>query len=529
MKALTPQNAPHLPAQTPAPRKPIKPLVSLRAHKNVALILFALFALLGLPLAWIKGTPIYYTEASVYVAPRFIKNLTEDVEQQFQSNSQYRQYVEQQVRTIPRYDILQAAIKQIDSVYIKQHLIAETEQRTIYNLAGMLQLKPVLDTYLITIGIESARPEGLSNIVNTVVNTYLEKQRVEEFYASDERITNLQQERERLLKIVDDLVEKRIEIAQEIGVTAFNESFVNPFDKILGTNREALNVARQRRIEAEANLASVDKTQRKEGNLALQAQARDRVDMDSGLNSLKQNLFDRRSRLLEKISGLGPNHPGRIAIQREINEIETEFNRATNELNQSHQETLIEQYRAAVYETRRIENELEKDLEEQAQKAKWFAKGYQEALSLGNSIEKERGRLLTIEERVDFLALESKAPGFVRLASLAPSPELPVRGGRKKMYLIILFAGVALSLVVPTAIDMLDPRIHTPIDVASTLGISTMGWIIERSNQMATDFSQDQLKRLVANMDRDRRTHQTKSFLITSVKPGGWGDENRPN
>jgi len=87
----------------------IKPLVSLRAHPRAALGVALAVLALGLPVAWLKGAPKYHTEATVQVAPRYMKNLRDDQEVVFESNSQYRQFVEQQVETVRRYDILQRA------------------------------------------------------------------------------------------------------------------------------------------------------------------------------------------------------------------------------------------------------------------------------------------------------------------------------------------------------------------------------------------------------------------------------------
>lgn len=89
----------------------IKPWVSLRAHPRLAAAVLLLVLLLGIPFAWFKDTPQYVATATLYVSPRFIKNLKDDQELDFQSNSQYRQYVEQQVNSLRRHDVLASALK----------------------------------------------------------------------------------------------------------------------------------------------------------------------------------------------------------------------------------------------------------------------------------------------------------------------------------------------------------------------------------------------------------------------------------
>ena len=57
------------------PSKGIKPIVSLRAHTRLAVIIFCVIMLLGVPVAIIKGKPVYLTTATVQVAPTYMKNI----------------------------------------------------------------------------------------------------------------------------------------------------------------------------------------------------------------------------------------------------------------------------------------------------------------------------------------------------------------------------------------------------------------------------------------------------------------------
>jgi uncharacterized protein involved in exopolysaccharide biosynthesis len=92
------------------PGRGIKPLDSLLNHTRLVILTFVLVVLVGLPVVWVKGVSTYQATATIQVAPRYMKNLKDDNELDFQSNSQYRQFVEQQTKTINRYDILQKAL-----------------------------------------------------------------------------------------------------------------------------------------------------------------------------------------------------------------------------------------------------------------------------------------------------------------------------------------------------------------------------------------------------------------------------------
>jgi len=93
----------------PAPAPPLPPsgafmpLVSLRERKWLALAIVLMVAAVGAPLTWYKAPGYAYeVNAAIYVAPRFAKVLKSDQELEFQSNTQYLQYVEQQVRNLNR-------------------------------------------------------------------------------------------------------------------------------------------------------------------------------------------------------------------------------------------------------------------------------------------------------------------------------------------------------------------------------------------------------------------------------------------
>jgi polysaccharide biosynthesis transport protein len=511
----------------PAPAEPrsvpgrgIKPLVSLRAHRRLALSVMLLVALVGLPVAWIKGQAIYQSTAVLHVSPRFLSNLQQDQEFELQSNSQYREFVQHQVRTINRYEIVRDALQNLGERRFLWQRPEEGERRAVERLQAALQIQSVPDTYLITVSLEEVKPDGLAEIVNAVVETYLKQEKEEEFYASDQRLANLTTERTRLLGEIQTLSAQRTELVQELGATTFTPNNPSPYDQLLVSSKEALATARRRRIEAEAQLAAFDPAQ-KNGEKALDAAAQDLMAKDTGLSTLKANLYKRRGELLSQISGLAPDHVGRKAAERESQEIDTELNRVSKELFDSFRTLLLEQRKTAVRETRRTEQDLDAEVEKTSANATWYATRYGKALAVDIDIDHLRKRLDAIEDRVSFISLEKQAPGFVRLVSPARPPEIPVKGGRKKFFALFVVAAVCLGLAAPVAVDFLDPRIHAADELDNLLGFAPMGWLPDRTDPRTQPFVHDQLLRLAGNLDRERRTHGTRMFVFSAVRPGG--------
>src|SRR5262249_20128437 len=151
-----------------------------------------------------------------------------------------------------------------------------------------------------TVGLEGRNREGLDEIVNAVVESYLEKQKKEEFYEVDKRIESLQEERKKAIQEINEKSDQKTAISREIGVTSFGEGFLNPYDTLLIKANEALNAARRQRIDAEAQLNSYTQTQKTGDKSAVDAFAQQMVDADAGITSLKANLNIRRSQLMAK-------------------------------------------------------------------------------------------------------------------------------------------------------------------------------------------------------------------------------------
>lgn len=497
----------------------VKPLASLKKHWLLALLLTILISSLGVPATLKLGKTSYSSQAVVYVSPRFVRNLQDDQEHELQSNQQYREFVQQQVRTINRYDIVEEALNKLGERAATWRLTGETPRRAVERLQGALNISPVPDTYQISVSLEGEQRDMLADIVNSVVNTYLEKAKQEEFYASDDRAGSLRAEREKVAREIEDKIARRTLFAQQLGVTTFNESSQNPYDQLLVSGKEALANSSRERIAAEAQLAAID-PKTPEGKRTLGALAQDLVAKDPGLNSLKASVNQKRSELFAKISGLSAEHPGRKAAEQELNELEAEVKESTERLTASFEAMIYEQRRSETERARKVEQDLATQVKAESAKAQDFSMGYQQALSLGSDIDRARKRLDEIDDRLDFLGLEKNAPGFVRLFSAAQRPEAPFTGGKKKYLVIFVLAGLILGLVAPVVVDLLDPRLKSARDLEKLLGFPPVAWILERRDEATKTLAEDQLLRLAAGLDRDRRSQATQIVVLTSVKSG---------
>ena len=519
----SPGTAPAPTEGQPAPASgAFMPVASLRRHWRLSLAVVVLVAGVGMTAAWFKGNKfVYSATATLYVAPRFVNILQDSKDLEVSSYQQFRQFIEQQALTVGRYDILLEALRRLGEKRGVWQAADESDRRAAERLQAALKVVAVKDSYLITVSLESSVKDGLDEIVNAVVETFIEKVKDEEFFHGRKlREAELGKRRGEVVKQLAERSARRTEIAQTLGVTTFSDTSANPFDQLLIDAQTALAQAQRERIAAASSLAVFEDER---GNLkreALDAAAFDFVSKDATLNTLKGNVNLRRTKLLEEISGLDEAHPLKKKIDRELKEVDEELVRGTEELNRQVGKALLEQRKNELAKALRFEQDLGRQIETHRQKAAWFATLYNEALSLGEEIQRLRKQIDAIDNRLDYFDVESKAPGFIRSESLARPPETPVSGGRKKPMGMAFGAALLLGLIVPLGLDMGDRRIKTANQAHKILGYPPLAALLEPSEALAVRrVAADQKRRLAIALEREHRQRGTRLILLTSVRP----------
>lgn len=508
------------------PGRGLKFLDSLRRHPRAVIVVFLAVLVLGIPVALIMGVPMYSTGATVQVSPRFMKTLRDDIELEFQSNTQYLQFIQQQIRTLTRHDVLESALRQLDARFAGQvhpwRLEGESERRSIYRLQRGLRAFHVRDSYLIQVMLDSPQAEGIEDVVNAVVEAYLTVARGEHIFGADQRVEQLEQREAGLLASIEQLTAERTLIAQTLGVTAFNPNDINPFDRQMQKLLEEHTDARTRRIEADTGLAAF--LAQGETDMAMRSIS-ESILSDPGLNSLKASLNQRRATLLTAISGLAKNHPARLDANDELASIETEIATRERALRAQLAEAIEKRYRNAAEQAQVIEAALARTIDEVSLRSREYAERFNLAVGLNNHIQLQWNELDRVRDRLNFFEAEEASPGFVRLVTPAMSPLYPTGTGKRKLLILVLMAAGGLALLMPILIDLFDRRIRTANEAHRLLGFAPMGWVIDHtglaSSEPTAAFVDEQLRRIAAALIRDRDRHGTRSLAFTSVKPGG--------
>ena len=446
-----------------------------------------------------------------------MRNLREDQELDFQSNTQYRQFVEHQRKSIGRYDVLRDALASLGERRNLWQLPEETERKAVERLRERLVVASIPDTYLLRVSLEGSKAVGLSEVVNAVCATFIGRMKTEQIYGSDERTKNLRDREEELLTVIAAKGARRSEIAQQLSLTTFNEGTPNPFDRLVADLRAKLSDARQRRMDADAALSAF--RARGDTNVSLRS-VQDVVLNDPGLNSLKGALSTRRAALLVQKSGLKSDHPGAVAADRELAEIELELKAQSGRLEGGVRGNLLARLQGTADQAGTVERGLHEELSQLEAQATGFARLFQDAMALTADLNQARAEMDKVRERVNYLGVESTSFGFLRLVNPALTPDSPFGPGRKKLLLMVLLAALAIALLTPMARDLLDRRVHTVNDAQRLMGIAPAGWQVERSDTASQVFGDEQLRRMAAALIRSRDARQQRIFGFTGCKPG---------
>lgn len=504
----------------------INVLKSFLRHKRVAFFSVLLVVGLAEPILYVRSVrPVFRSESLLVVAPVMLKNVIEDRQYEV---PRFDELVNEQIALVLREEVALDALSKLQGEAENGLWLRPGENRrdAAARLSAALLVKRVPDSTYLSIAMESSEPQGLAPVVNAVTDAYLLRVKGRGFYGQEVREETLHQRRSELQEEIRKKTDQLSLWAKDLGV------FEKPSEGG-GTTADGkiLADARARLAETESRLGSVKIRSEVLRQADLTAEARDLSAKDPDLVSLKAVLLPRKNELKSKALGLTAEHQGRREIVRLISEIDQDLEKSEKAaLERARIELALKREQKLKDDQQLAESEMEaarifeKTLGEQnaakAEKVAKFNSLYYEAATVRADVERLNRQLGALEDRLDAMRLEAQTPGFVTLVSAARQPDKPIH--RPMATLIVAFIGVAifLAFAIPTALDVLDHRILSPVDVEPVIDARPLGWVLERSTR-SEKFVDDQLRRIALSLERQRRIHQRGQIAVISLRPGG--------
>jgi polysaccharide biosynthesis transport protein len=504
------------------------PLASLRLHPWLALLTGSLLLIAGLAAALIFGQHEYETDAQVEVSPTFPSEGQNNV-LPFNSDEQYHEFVDQQVAEIDSYATASAALNLLGKDRWLWRERGESDRRAAQRLVRYLEVSPISNTYLISVSLTGNEPEGVAKIVNAVVAAYLQREQRREAEESDQRAEMMVEHRTALGKDIEKLRSRESQIAQTLGVSSFAISAISgsPYDKMLSDANEALDSAHRAAIEAQAHLDALKAEEQRAQSLEVDSTAEQMVASDPVVSDTRTELSKQREADFLELQQLGPDHPGRPALEEEMQNIDDELARLKSDRiervrsmlrqqDQTKAQRHLSAAQAQVDQARLAETGIQQEVAELRTRAASFGAKYREAMALDGNLVRDSAEIQQIDEQIGELRIQTQSAGFVSLESSALIPDMPLKGKRRKIFTIFLAGALVLTIGLPVGLDMIDPLIKTPDELEAIVGFPPFGAMLDGEGRAAREA----LRHIALGIIRECRASHTRSFVLTPVSEG---------
>jgi capsular polysaccharide biosynthesis protein len=489
----------------PVSRSEIDVVDTLERRWLLAVSILVVFLAVGYKLIHHYVKPSYQAETTVYVSPSALKDNAEHV-----NELSYVTLINQQILTVTHYDTLSAAMRRLDAE-VHWKLPGETEQAAIERLRQSISVARVPDSYEISIAASGPDPTNLAQIANAVADAYLEKGRGDSVSERASRLATLTMEKASVEKDLNEKVETASQYSGKLQVVDLDRAMTFPDDAVLAQMRVALAAARQKRIEAEQQLAVDERS-----GAATEAE---QILMSDGSTQKRLDvLLQRQSELRTRMDGMRPANPLHKAAEKELASVDSQLQSVPADMARTIAGQLIDKLHTQVDQSRLIEQALSNEVTEDAMTLEKTSHELRDARALNADIERLRGHLRDVQEHIDTLNLQAETPGFLSIFSVAQRPLQPLKNQKQKALGTLLALALALSILFPVTIDALDSRVHNPVSVEHILGFLPVGMTIAKKPGKE-EFAEEHLRRIASGIQR-AIARGAKTVLLTPLKSG---------
>ncbi|MDE1175175.1 MAG: hypothetical protein PW789_01040 [Edaphobacter sp.] len=486
---------------------------SVRMYRTIAItvgaIVFALLLTFGL-----QRAPYYETSSLIYVQPAKAKLITDATGGTYDP-TRYDTYIQQQLQTIVRSDILADALKSVaPGMWTRP---GESEQSAITRLQHDLKVEREMGSYQLSIALSGGNPYGIANVVNAVTNAYIRKERVDELAQTQQQLEVLLNEQKRLQTLLVSGRQSQAGLSTSLGVADTAGDNGNPYDAQLGELRTQLASARSAHAIAEAQLASVI-SHGPDSAAALKAASSELISNDPGLAMLKQSIAARRSKIVGEMAGLTTKNPLYQQDQEELQRLDQSLDSMTGQLREKAALQLQEKLKLESARTADIVSRLDSQLSQQTSIATGATPKLQQAADIAAQISRLQDQLTEVENAIAAIRLENQSTGLVHLLLPAEVPLKPIPSKK----LIILGASLPLAIILGLFASWirlkLDPHVYVGNDVEKTLGFPPMA-VLPKVNEVDPRVLDEFMLRLVAGLDQAHSTSGARTYVFTAASP----------
>lgn len=487
------------------------------------------------PTAFFLRRPFYEANGKLRVSPVIQAFISRNKETSI--TSYYGRFVQTQVDRIKEPEIIEKAIDRLPPnlkrLFKPDNLPLHTAAKIV---GGRLEATQLRGTHLIEIKLTRGSPTGLADIINNIMEVYIDEYQREEEGKDSRRLSYLLKEKKRLESEIAEQAGLLQKISKEIATSAF---FIK--DDQPSQFQAAYESAYRTRVEKENTLKTVTKEAEALKQLSLDAYVEEMVEKNVLLSQLDILTQQSLHELRDARFGMAEDNPGRKQVDDRIREILKYTDEQRGTIKEKTRQLFYEKREAELQEKIiRAEAEFEaaKRTEEDILKERNLILTERARISpkilirkqVESNLEQMRTLLNRIDARFHELKLESKAPGRISLESRATRPGAPAGNNLKKLLALIFIFTFGSITSVCVLFDILDTRVRSDKDILNGLGTSPHRHILDYLSVGSknvpfsrvtlddpTNTVSKSIHSLAIRLDKERKEHDAKVVVFTGV------------
>jgi uncharacterized protein involved in exopolysaccharide biosynthesis len=479
-----------------------------RLAGGVAASVCLLLVLLGLT----QGR-VYKAESRVFVDPLVPGSISPSNGQPGFDQFRYGSYLDQQIQTVTRADVLVAALRAVPAGTWRGP--KESEQSAVARLQKALVVERLTDGYEFSIKLSTPKPQASADLLRAVTNAYLQSGRRDELTEADGREQILLEEQQRIRDLLKNDQDEQAALGTNLGVANPAGEAGNPFDLQLNNLRTQLATAREAHDVAEAQLSALTGSDANRGS-GLVAAADDSINTDMGLSSMKASINQRRALLQGLMAGMTPTNPQYKQDQDEIADLDRLLDGETAKMRGAAERRIEDKLRADLQRTAAVEAQLNEQLARETARATGAGPKLLRASELATDIRRLNDRLTDVDINLHSLQLQTDGPGVAHVTLQAAVPSAPEPNRSNLFLMAALPLGALCGIVAAVFARLRERRVYLATDVEEALGFPPLVVLPARADVPQT-VSEEYLLRFAAGVEGAYRRSGARTFLVTAV------------
>ncbi|MBS1814559.1 MAG: polysaccharide biosynthesis tyrosine autokinase [Acidobacteria bacterium] len=359
----------------------------------------------------------------------------------------------------------------------------EVRQDTVHMLQSNLRIGLVPKTDIISISFVSPHPQIAADIVNHIINGYIQRS-YETRFASTQRVSQwLSGQLDDLKQQVETSQEQLIDLQKQLGVLGlgFDASHTET------ASTSALDALTKAATEARINRIIAESRYRTLANSSPTALAS--VDSIPGVVSgdvtrMRGDLVALRTKLAQESVTLGPNHPTIQALKNQIAELQRSITAEQNRLvNQAHQ---------ALVATETNEAETQKAVENAKNEAYRLRDDLVEYTLRQREYESNRALYEGLLSRLRAAGVQAGLESLeIDIVDQAIQPTRPTIKPRSSIIMLTIIMSVIAGIIISFLLESLDTGLRSVAEVESVTQLPSLA-IIPRIRKSSSEVAPGQ-------------------------------------